>query len=288
MSGFVANTPGSARPRPIENRSRDLAALPAGPRGATELPFRRVGDVGRLLRFGHDGPGATNGRSAPEKLAAAANDGDAYVNLVEAKYNRLLPVLAVNHPYYDKTDSDGDGFIDALDTGRDRADSFGPEIYRHGMINIKTAPPEVIRGMVPLQVERHGHNAWTISKAIADNDAIKNPADILTLEHQSIFINDNRDDDDNGSPDDHAERTWLYGYMSNWATVRTDTFAVYGTISIETVSGRKEGVRRFIAVLDRVPATAYPPFLEIQAGKTRPDANPNYLPVRVANFMWLE
>lgn len=294
-NGYEANVAGSSPARPIENRSveKELSELKVedrtGPFEPDDMAFRRVGDIGRLLRFGHDAPGATNGKTATEKLAAVSADKDAYVDLTTAKYRRLIGVMAVNHPYYDYYDNDGDSLQDSADNGKGRDDILGPEIYRHGMINVKTAPPEVLRGMIPaVQAEKHGHNAWSMAGAIARAaGSFDTPADILTVaNHETIFLSDNCDDDNNGAPDDQAERTWLYGYMSNWATVRTDTFAVYGTIRVATPGGRVEGVRRFIAVLDRVPATAYPPIVENADGKSVP--NDNYLPVRLANFIWLQ
>lgn len=294
---YEANAVGSSPARPIENRSRKSTELDpdentkVGPLPPEELAFRRVGDIGRLLRFGHDGPAVTNGKTATEKLAAVSASKDAYVDLTTEKYRKLLSTLAVNHPYYDYYDNDGDSLQDSADNGKGRDDILGPEIYRHGMINVKTAPPEVLRGMIPaVLAEEHGRNGWMIARAIAKAaGSFDTPADMLTIsgqDHEGIFLNDNRDDDNNGAPDDQAERTWLYGYMSNWATVRTDTFAVYGTIRVATKGGRVEGVRRFIAVLDRVPATAYPPIVENVDGRSVP--NSNYLPVRVANFMWLQ
>jgi len=85
--------------------------------------------------------------------------------------------------------------------------------------------------------------------------------------------------------------------------VQSDSYAVYGTASIKTDGGRVEGVRRFVAVLDRVPATAYPPMRF--SGPDDPDLstatdaqlnsnaypkapNPRFIPVRRVMQAWIE
>jgi hypothetical protein len=74
------------------------------------------------------------------------------------------------------------------------------------------------------------------------------------------------------------KRDWVFNRISNIATIRSDTFSVYGTVQL-VISGTTATVartRRFWALLDRSVALAYAP------------GNPNFMHPRLMNFQWLD
>ena len=285
--------------KPIENRS--LTEEPDSREKRRykpdDLSFRSLGDLVRVLQIGPVvGPnqGADDDKPVTEILAEEPVE-DCYLNLLDDKLKRLIEVFTVNSPYCDGIDNDGDEDVDGNDTGFQTisggvpTDVLGPEIYQHGRINLLTAPPEVIRGLLPLQLKRRGYKPWDVARWICqyrEQNLRNSPVDILNINYGSykgydLFTrNDNTDDDGNGAPDDFAERFYLWTYMSNWATIRSDCFAVYGVARIKSAAGRTEGMRRFLTVLDRVPATAYPPFVWVSDSDHDLRPNPRFIPVR--------
>jgi len=323
-----------------------------------ELSFPRVGDLCRVLRVGPTVGTATDYSDYKpitqimEELGTTdASDVKGYVSPMGAEgasasreeklLQRLFSVVMPNNPYFDGVDNDGDfddknanNVMDANeavfdendtgfqeDSGKNPIDSMGPELYLHGRINLRTAPPEVIRGMLPMQLARREKGPWDVADCIARlSYNYTHPGVLLRKQVHSEYWNGNQiftktgsyfapqpdkwDDDDNGAPDDFAEQCYLYTFMSNFATVQSDCYAVYGTASIKTDGGRVEGVRRFVAVLDRVPATAYPPMrfsgpddpdlsnatdAQLENATSYPKApNPRFIPVRRVMQAWIE
>jgi hypothetical protein len=223
---------------------------------------------------------------------------------------------------------------DEFDTGNGTSDSLGPEIYEPGRINIKTATPSVIRCLLPRQLANPARGTGQFTEdgiyALADDicqfsqmvtynkpayaeTKIKLPVDILKLQFPSagnkyggqLFLGDGCDDDGNGAVDDQAEGTWLYGYMSNFAATRSDSFVIYGTVRIVADrqlnattkmwegKGKVEGLRRFMAVIDRVPAAAYSPYkkwpdVSTTTSKGVGDPNSKYQGCRRVFATWID
>jgi len=313
--------------RPIENRSLTPSWTDAkrGRYLASEMSFRRIGDIARVLRIGHPDASGT-GLTVPERLGGFSETTvrNAYVDILNRNsYRRLTTVVTVGSPYCDNVDNDGDTYADEDDftygdpsgtgTGStQKYDNLGPELYEWGKISLKTARPEVIRGLLPAQLKNPqasrswGNDSymWRLAEDICtyaqdknnngSSPKVKCPADLLDLSDRNgrkatdMFIGDGCDDDNNGAVDDWAEQSWLYGFMSNWATTRSDSFAVYGTVQLVTGSGRVEGVRHFLAVLDRVPATAYRPFSTRPTERVPGQPNEHYLGMRRVLLTWLD
>jgi hypothetical protein len=314
--------------RPVENRSLTPTNESQQARYKEEdMSFRRIGDIARVLRIGHplatdSGGNPTTEKTVSEKLAdkTDATTKDLYVDITDPKYAKITGYVMVNSPYYDRLDNDGDLVIDLEDsnTATQTADNLGPEIYIQGPINLKTAMPEVIRGMLPAQLMNNGARTlsltptemFTMAKDIctyaqhsANNSVkptdvkVKMPVDILNMTNtyksktvKQLFVGDGCDDDGNGAVDDWVEQTWLYGYMSNWATTRSDTFAVYGTVQMvaDNGAGKLEGLRHFLAIIDRVPATAFPPYSSASNTTTPGRINEDYLGPRRVMMTWLD
>ena len=239
----------------------------------------------------------------------------------------------VNSPCYDGLDNSGHGRVVDIGIGLQPVPGIVPpattadyigELYEHGRINLLTAPPQVIQAMVaPLQyispatvgdvytptvgLATLAGNAFntTYGHYPTAGNPWKSPADILDISSkwaQGLFCANGGsgcstkhcDDDGNGAFDDYAKRCWLYTYISNWATIRSDCVAVYGTVRLMDTSvssganAQPQGLRHFVAVMDRVPATAYQPLLPNGSGSAQPRPNPNYQPPRRLLLTWLD
>jgi len=81
------------------------------------------------------------------------------------------------------------------------------------------------------------------------------------------------------------DRDWWFTAISNVATVRSDTFSVYGTVEVvepvvppggNTVTLRGVRARHFWALIDRSPSLAFPP------------SDTNFVHPRVLNFQWID
>lgn len=340
--------------RPIENRGKMPDGEENFKRyEADEMSFRRIGDLARVLAIGHvrdhDDFDQQRYMAVTQTLALRDDDnvGRHYVNILSRNEHRALTnYVTVQSPFYDNVDNDGDGeprdfntttlkwnkgaggvdekdavFLEPSDDeyavndlAQEDTDRYGPEIYEFGKINLKTAPPEVIRGMLPAALRNPAvaGRAWTdddLFKLAQDicnyaqsdlynnpgNERVRIPADILDAplnlsgkgSMKTLFTADGVDDDGNGAVDDWAERSWIYGFMSNWASCRSDSFVVYGTIRLVGEGGRVDGVRRFISVLDRTPATAYRPMI-VQSSAPTLRPNPHYLGVRRVFTTWTD
>ena len=160
-------------------------------------------------------------------------------------------VLSVGGPWNDGLDNDGDGETDLSDTGL----SGGPEFRVAGKINLNTAVTETLSAL---------------GLASLPAKPIKSPAQVLT-----------------GAPMTNGlkYRDEPFALISNIATVRSDTFSVYGTVQIVDPTTQSDGVipdtgivrsRRFWALVDRSPSLAYPP------------GSANYIRPRILNFQWLD
>jgi len=285
------------------------------------MSFQRVGDIARVMQIGHIEADST-AKTVSERLAEESDTTvrELHVDVLDEKYARIANFVTVGSQFFDNYDNDGDGEVDEDDAGASSQidDNLGPEIYDMAKINLKTARPEIIRAMIPVQLKNssarsfvlNDDDLWQLAKDICEygqstgNNNIRPsacklrmPSDILNMTTKyggkgvtELFIGDGCDDDGNGAVDDYAERTWLYGYMSNWASTRSDCFAVYGTVRLvaDGGDGKVEGVRHFLAVLDRVPATAFSPFTTAAAGTDPGEANKKYLGMRRVMMTWLD
>jgi hypothetical protein len=197
-------------------------------------------------------------------------------------------VFCVDSPWYDSFDNDGDGVKDTMeDTGLnkdkdgDHGRFCGKEIRVAGRININTATNQALRA---LGVSLTGLE--TTYTAIATNRGVngfRSPVEILgkaiSASPPSGFY---------GGP--LEKRDYPYTLISNIATVRSDTFSIYGTVQyLQLLKGYNQAAatrsladikivrtRRFWALVDRSPALSF-----------RPDLT-NFVRPRVMNFQWLD
>jgi len=178
--------------------------------------------------------------------------------------------LCVGGPWNDKLDNDGDGssYKDNLDTGalRYNCGAFGgPEFRVAGRVNL---------------------NTMTTSTQACLNDGLTLNGRLTGLSRPiyspaQIIANSASGNDPDGLARGFLEkRDWVFNRISNIATVRSDTFSVYGTVQLVDVgSGGSVTIlrsRRFWALLDRSPSLAFVP------------TNSDFHPPRLMNFQWLD
>ena len=255
--------------------SDDATGLPVRAAGnSTNNPFKafaRVGDLDQVLRFS---PGQDTWWSEPwictvsrtlrsqennvkfdwmkdiDKVATGTGTAAAYA----------ANVLSAGGPWNDGIDNDGDKQTDLDDTGL----PGGPELRVAGKINLNTALPETLSALAS-GVVAPGLGSLTA------NRPLKSPAQILGI--------------NSATPGGIEARDLPFTLISNIATVRSDTFSVYGTVQVidptTAVNGElpDSGIlrtRRFWALVDRSPSLAYPP------------GDANFIPPRILNFQWLD
>ena len=233
----------------------------------------------------------------------------------EVKRLAAANVFTAGGPWLDRIDNDGDAYADyevpssggqttetfkGRDTGRDfmegeggmtTGDSGGrfggSEIRVAGKINLNTATPETLEAL------GDSFGISGLRQTVTDlrnAGPIKSPADI---------INQKRLETGGGSAPTctqpgkgPVERLDLpFTLISNIATVRSDTYSIYGTVQYidlqamhdaTTVAARKAAVRqsrRFWALVDRSPCLCYRASSSSVSGFIRP---------RVLNFQWMD
>jgi hypothetical protein len=257
------------------------AQLPVrGPTGNPYKAFARVGDLNQVLRFQ---PGdASNWWSEPwictvcrTALNQESNvkfDWMKNINDLDTpsavSAARAANVLSVGGPWNDGLDNDGDGKTDFADTGIIGAgQTGGPECRVAGKINLNTATTDTLSALAS------GVGSPGLS-GITANRPFKSPAQILK------YLNPLADSG-------VERRDAAFTLISNIATVRSDTFSVYGTVQIVDPPPRTGAVnipdsaivrtRRFWALVDRSPSLAYPP-----------TDKANFIYPRILNFQWLD
>ena len=196
-------------------------------------------------------------------------------------------VFCVDSPWTDSYDNDGDGKTDLLDTAVDKANGrfCGKEIRVAGRININTATTQALQA---LGVSFTGITSASTYTPIATNRPFQSPAQIIdptkgiTVTPPTDFL---------GGP--LEKRDYPYTLISNIATVRSDTFSIYGTVqflippsytSTATAAAGTASLaeikivrtRRFWALVDRSPVFNAKP------------GSSSFIRPRVMNFQWLD
>ena len=153
-------------------------------------------------------------------------------------YPNVLQYFTVTDPSMDNIDNDGDGDIDSLDTGSQAGDFDGPEYRIPGLINVNTAPFEVLQSLPNIGTDT--------AKAIAgeipyiDKKPFTSIGDLV-----------DRVTEITGSGTKwNKEKT--FRSISNLITTRSNVFTVYVTAQImkEDLS-EKYAEKRILAIVDR-------------------------------------
>jgi hypothetical protein len=269
--------------------------------------FARVGDLNQVLAQCQSGDGEpfwpwinrvakrsteAGSSAAPAKGAYPERwvkwdwlDGDAPIFAIptsnyDTDYSRAnaANVFSVGGPWTDNVDNDGDGKIDDQDTGKaalmsnDFGHFAGPEVRVAGKINLNTALDTTLTALA------NGVGSSGLMSAVkamrannSYNKVIRSPALIL----RDGGIGPLADPDARGVLE---ARDMQFTRISNIATVRSDTYSIYGTVQWCT-GGRGTTimkVRHFWALVDRSQCTAYNP------------TTTNFAHPRIMNFQWLD
>jgi len=228
-----------------------------------------------------------------EKVKFNWNDNDP----TPGTYSRMnaANVFCVGGPWLDRLDNDGDGETDeAADKGTGPHDNEpeqgrfgGPELRVAGKINLNTATEATLRALAN-SFDMPEELLWNYVKHFrSQNMPFVTPAQIVRhIATQNIS-------DPLGVGREEAigmveRRDLPYTLISNIASVRSDTFSIYGTIEYGFVQGdppnnsefQVQRRRRFWALVDRSPCLAYPP------GQLGSDED--FIRPRVLNFQWLD
>jgi hypothetical protein len=195
-------------------------------------------------------------------------------------------VLSCGGPWLDNLDNDGDGCVDdnggklvtVQDVGTEKGGRFGgPEMRVAGLVNLNTATPSLLDAM------EKGLGLSGLKSAVitlrTQKKPIFSPAQLIS----SLTVSSGE------TPLSKLEQDQLaWARLSNVATVRSDTYSVYGMVqyidtqlmsTATTPVQRQRAVRRtrrFWALIDRSPCLAYVP---TASDFSRP---------RVMNFQWMD
>jgi len=190
-------------------------------------------------------------------------------------------VLAVGGPWKDNIDNDGDNKKDTDDAGTgnsatDLGRFAGPELRVAGKVNLNTATDSTFWAM---------ESGLRLQSGCLRSLAAANPRRIFRSIAEVRSTLPKMDYDQTSNPNARGwieQRDEAFNRISNIASIRSDTYSVYGTVQYGTIE--KSGAtktfkelrkRRFWALVDRSPTLAYSP------------TDSNFIPPRVMILQWM-
>ena len=272
-------------------------------------PFKaiaRLGDIDQILCPTFD-KGSSSFWPWVTRVAKAAPNAAALTADIEANFkfnwkDSVLPggtnvsrlnaanVLAIGGPWQDNIDNDGDGInkMDSKDLGTGNVQAeygrfAGPELRVAGKINLNTATT------LTLQAMESGLGISGLSgpgglAAARNTKAFASTAETLSLPTPPACTVPN--------PNNRSlleQRDEAFNRISNIASIRSDTYSIYGTVQyIDPVKMKAAGsdvtkqklaiirTRRFWALADRSPSLAYQPSSNF------------FIHPRIMNFQWMK
>ncbi|MDR4498594.1 MAG: lamin tail domain-containing protein [Candidatus Scalindua sp.] len=149
-------------------------------------------------------------------------------------YPNVLEYLTITDPSMDGIDNDGDGDIDSADTGSQNGDINGKEYRIPGLINVNTAPSEVLQSLPNIDS--------TIANAI--ESSIDKPFTSI-----GDLVDDVSQITGTGNKWDREKR---FRSISNLITTRSNVFTVYITTQICNESETDIfSEKKLLAIVDR-------------------------------------
>ena len=149
-------------------------------------------------------------------------------------YPNVLEYLTITDPSMDGIDNDGDGDIDSSDTGSQSGDINGKEYRIPGLINVNTAPSEVLQSLPNIDS--------TIANAI--ESSIDKPFTSI-----GDFVDDVSQITGTGDKWDREKR---FRSISNLITTRSNVFTVYITAQVSNESETDIfSEKKILAIVDR-------------------------------------
>ena len=258
--------------------------------------FLRLGDLNQVLCPGGATPETEAaifwpwiGRVASKSLTYQTVEKEVKFNWDDtnpagdpAKYSRMnaANVLTTERPWLDSFDNDGDGKKDDEDKGYDADGRFcGPEIRVAGKVNLNTATAKTLEA-----IDTSLGSGTAIRTAVTNLRGTSNTTPIKSIAQLVAKISAA-----SGTLADAwgplEKRDLWFTRLSNIATVRSDTFSIYGTVQFvapPTTAGaapaRIMKTRRFWALVDRSPSLAFSPAA----------TGNKFLHPRIVNFQWMD
>lgn len=276
---------------------KDKGPLPPYAADGQFKAFLRLGDLNQVLCPGGANPETEAAAFWPwiGRIATKSIQPDLYEKEVKfnwddlpsnppgdpTKFSRMnaANVLTTERPWLDMYDNDGDGKKDDDDTGEDASPGggrfCGPEIRVAGKINLNTATTKTLEA-IDTSLGTGGAIRTAVEGFRTPTTPIKSIAQLVAK------ISAGTGDDAFGFLE---KRDLWFTRISNIATVRSDTFSIYGTVQYvepPTTAGpapaRISKTRRFWALVDRSPSLAF-----------SPSATGNkFIHPRIVNFQWMD
>ena len=159
-------------------------------------------------------------------------------------YPDVLQYITITDPSMDNIDNDGDGDIDAADTGAQVGDVDGQEYRIPGLINVNTAPTEVLASL-PNGLDGTLGNAIAIAIQGSISKPFKNIGDLVKNVSQIT-----------GAGSKWAEEQ-RFRSISNLITTRSNVFTVYVTAQVtedditDPPNTKVFAEKRIMAIVDR-------------------------------------
>ncbi len=209
-------------------------------------------------------PTVTNTASSPALIVAMENQpgGDSNYRLVagDATVTRVLRNLTLRTGLNDGADNDGDTHID--DGGSATAEEILREARVPGLININTAPANVLAA---LHVYPEAASIiWTQLTTSDPYNPFNSLGELAQAVKSAVDVNpawskdEDPDGDGVGTPDgitvDNEEKLFHFRNVANLISVRSDVFVVYITIQASDRDGifqDDERIMRTMAIVDR-------------------------------------
>jgi hypothetical protein len=202
-------------------------------------------------------------------------------NPIQYTHMNAANVLTTERPWLDSYDNDGDEKTDDQDKGDDALGGrfCGPEIRVAGKINLNTATDKTLDAI-----------DTSLGTGSAIKTAVKNLRGAGTIKSIAQLAGQMPPGtgDDRGDAFGPLEKRDLgFTRLSNIATVRSDTFSIYGTVQYvdpprpPAAAGPPARIiktRRFWALVDRSPSVAYSPAA----------TGNKFLHPRIVNFQWMD
>ena len=191
-------------------------------------------------------------------------------------------VLTTERPWLDSYDNDGDGKIDDQDKGNDTDGGrfCGPEIRVAGKINLNTATDKTLDA-----IDTSLGTGGAIKTAVKSLRGANNTTPIKSIAQLAGQMTPGTGADRGDAFGPLEKRDLGFTRLSNIATVRSDTFSIYGTVqyveppkTAGATPARIIKTRRFWALVDRSPSVAFSPVA----------SSNKFLHPRIVNLQWMD
>lgn len=268
--------------------------------------FLRVGDLNQVL-CPKDDTDAANFWPWVDRISRITVDAAKEANIkfnwkdttapwdISTQFCRMnaADVLCVGGPWADMADNDGDGTQDETPAaagkiadigaeGESKGRFCGPELRVAGRINLNTATDKTLEA-----IDTGLQSGGAIKDAVKNLRGASNTTPIKSIAQLVNQVSAAPGPTQSDAKGPLELRDLYFTRVSNIASVRSDTFSIYGTVqhveppaTAGATPRRIMKTRRFWALVDRSPTLAFSP--------TKNDTAGAYSHPRVMNFQWID